>query len=248
MVYIDKIPIADHGFYLNLDKDIDRKKFFEAQLNTYNITGVHRYPGINRNGRSGSRDSHIKMLESIVENRYEYTFIFEDDAKITSNFNTDYFTDIIFKFKQDKSLDIIWFGSKIESSYFYNETFNLISYRSAALGLLITLEGAKKVLSNTKPVIERQANRVCDLIISDADTVYNASIYRNRSTLAKVANASSLECIKQMYTRQVFGDKALLCEEESFRSNNSNRVLNGDRRLCINYIKGWDVKFKKVRQ
>jgi GR25 family glycosyltransferase involved in LPS biosynthesis len=71
----------DHIFYINLDKRVDRKELFEAELAKYGLI-AERFPGIyypQPRGIVGCGKSHLQILELAKLRKYKNVLIFEDD-------------------------------------------------------------------------------------------------------------------------------------------------------------------------
>ena len=75
----------DHIFYINLDKRVDRKELFEAELVKYELT-AERFTGIYYPppmGIVGCGKSHLQVLEIAKLRKYKNVLIFEDDFYFT---------------------------------------------------------------------------------------------------------------------------------------------------------------------
>lgn len=75
----------DHIFFINLDKRVDRKELFEAQLIEYGLT-AERFAGIYYPyplGFVGCGKSHLQVLELAKSRKYKNVLIFEDDFHFT---------------------------------------------------------------------------------------------------------------------------------------------------------------------
>ena len=75
----------DHIFYINLDKRVDRKELFEAELIKYELTaerftGIYYPPPL---GTVGCGKSHLQVLELAKLRKYKNVLIFEDDFYFT---------------------------------------------------------------------------------------------------------------------------------------------------------------------
>ena len=77
----------DHIFYINLDKRVDRKELFEAELIKYELT-AERFPGIYYpppRGIVGCGKSHLQVLELAKLRKYKNVLICEDDFYFTES-------------------------------------------------------------------------------------------------------------------------------------------------------------------
>jgi glycosyl transferase family 25 len=75
----------DHIFYINLDKRVDRKELFEAELVKYGLT-AERFTAIYYPppmGTVGCGKSHLQVLELAKLRKYKNVLIFEDDFYFT---------------------------------------------------------------------------------------------------------------------------------------------------------------------
>lgn len=75
----------DHIFYINLDKRVDRKELFEAELVKYELT-AERFAGIYYPmpmSIVGCGKSHLQVLELAKLRKYKNVLIFEDDFYFT---------------------------------------------------------------------------------------------------------------------------------------------------------------------
>jgi GR25 family glycosyltransferase involved in LPS biosynthesis len=75
----------DHIFFINLDKRVDRKELFEAELAKYELT-AERFAGIYYPppmGIVGCGKSHLQVLELAKLRKYKNVLICEDDFYFT---------------------------------------------------------------------------------------------------------------------------------------------------------------------
>ena len=75
----------DHIFYINLDKRVDRKELFEAELVKYGLT-AERFTAIYYPppmGIVGCGKSHLQVLELAKLRKYKNVLIFEEDFYFT---------------------------------------------------------------------------------------------------------------------------------------------------------------------
>jgi hypothetical protein len=91
MVKINGQKLADLGFYINLDKRVDRKEQILKNLENFNITGVERYsarcegdsPNINL------INSTIDIYKKFLESDAETLLVLEDDCNFLEPLNRD---------------------------------------------------------------------------------------------------------------------------------------------------------------
>ena len=84
-----------HAFYINLDHRTDRKAPVTGQLTNLGLQGFERFNAIKmENGAVGCSMSHLKILQSAVQNNWDHVLIVEDDitfldpALFKANFET----------------------------------------------------------------------------------------------------------------------------------------------------------------
>lgn len=70
----------NHAFYINLDHRTDRKEHVTNQLTNLGLQGFERFNAIKmENGAVGCSMSHLKILQSAVQNNWDHVLIVEDD-------------------------------------------------------------------------------------------------------------------------------------------------------------------------
>ena len=75
--------IAERGYYINLDKSIDRKLRVEEQIEKYKITGLERFAALTDPWHQYScTKSHLAILQKCFDENIETVMIFEDDFQI----------------------------------------------------------------------------------------------------------------------------------------------------------------------
>jgi glycosyl transferase family 25 len=84
-----------NAFYINLDHRTDRKEHVTGQLTNLGLQGFERFNAIKmENGAVGCSMSHLKILQSAVQNNWDHVLIVEDDitfldpALFKANFET----------------------------------------------------------------------------------------------------------------------------------------------------------------
>lgn len=68
-----------HAFYINLESRPDRKQHVENQLNSIGINATRFNACKTQNGAIGCSISHIKCLQTAIENHWDHILICEDD-------------------------------------------------------------------------------------------------------------------------------------------------------------------------
>lgn len=76
---MNNIKDIKHAFYINLEHRTDRKEYVENQLNTIGIK-AERFNAIKlENGAIGCSLSHLKCLQTALDNDWDHVLICEDD-------------------------------------------------------------------------------------------------------------------------------------------------------------------------
>ena len=70
----------NHAFYINLEHRTDRKEHVTKQLTNLGLQGFERFNAIKmENGALGCSMSHLKILQTAVQNNWDHVLIVEDD-------------------------------------------------------------------------------------------------------------------------------------------------------------------------
>jgi glycosyl transferase family 25 len=79
MTLIKNLEDIKHAYYINLDHRIDRKEHVTQQLETMGIT-ANRFNAIKmEDGAIGCSLSHLKILQTALDNKFDHVLILEDD-------------------------------------------------------------------------------------------------------------------------------------------------------------------------
>jgi hypothetical protein len=102
--------LADIGRYINLNKRLDRKKYFKNQLLHAGITGVTRKSAneSQHGGVSGLIETTFDLYKEFLETEKDTMVVFEDDCKFLNTFkesSKQICTDIL-----STEWDIFWLG------------------------------------------------------------------------------------------------------------------------------------------
>ena len=97
-------------------------------------------------GGLGCAISHKKILDLIIENNYEDTLILEDDIEIVDNFDTLF---SLIEIPSDYDMFFIGYHSAPNSQN-YNSKINKCHRIYGLFGLIISLQGAKKLVNEIK--------------------------------------------------------------------------------------------------
>ncbi len=82
--FVDGVPIADGGFYINLDDRTDRRDRCLRQFEKYRMGGFIRFPGIRCGEYAGCGLAHREIIRHASENGLESVVILEDDFHIAA--------------------------------------------------------------------------------------------------------------------------------------------------------------------
>ena len=97
-------------------------------------------------GGVGCAISHKKILDIIIENKYEDTLILEDDIEIVDNFDT-----LFENIELPNDYDMFYLGyHSAPNSQDYNKNINKCHRIYGTFGIIISLEGAKKLVNELK--------------------------------------------------------------------------------------------------
>lgn len=112
MVTCNNIKIADIGYYINLDKRIDRKEKIESQFKELCITGIDRFSAydVYNSGPMNCKKSHYLLYEEFLKTGYETLLVLEDDCLFLDYFKQNY--ESIFKEINNTKWDLFWLGCR----------------------------------------------------------------------------------------------------------------------------------------
>jgi GR25 family glycosyltransferase involved in LPS biosynthesis len=116
---IDGNVFADKGFYINLERSVERKENVDNLINEFNIEGLLRFEALTDDMiQFACTKSHLQVFRTCLENDIESVFIAEDDFNIDNilyqpNSEPVYFREKIKLIKQDLDnleWDVFLFG------------------------------------------------------------------------------------------------------------------------------------------
>lgn len=112
MIKINDVKIADIGFYINLDKRVDRKEKIESQLKDFNITGVERFSAVDTldSGPLNCKQSHYRLYEEFLKTDSQVLLVLEDDCLFLDPLKTEYEEIINDIYSTD--WDLYWLGCR----------------------------------------------------------------------------------------------------------------------------------------
>lgn len=176
MIKIKETKIADIGFYINLDKRIDRKKNIENQFVNFQITGVDRISAFNNydSGPLNCKKSHYKAYEKFLKTNMETLLVLEDDCLFLNNlFNkhTQIFEDIY-----NTDWDLFWLGcrNRLSPKLFKNNCYQVASV-SHAQSYIIKRNLCEKIL-NLYPIEKHTSTAIDELLCL---SVYGEDVVSN---------------------------------------------------------------------
>lgn len=161
--------------YKNL---IDKKSW--KQLEKTNRIKQRNYHHNLTNGAVGCFLSHIGILKKIIENKQPYSLILEDDCECKIENIDEYLNYIMFHLPKDCDvlfLDYLTIRYTPENSDIVNQEFirprNRYNFKLYLTNcLLITYEGAKKILDNYKNIKIQYDSFLCKLFRDDKINIY----------------------------------------------------------------------------
>jgi GR25 family glycosyltransferase involved in LPS biosynthesis len=149
MVLFNNKKIADVGYYINLDKRVDRKKIIEGQFKSFNIEGVQRYSAVSdsQSNPLNCKKSHYNLFEMFVSSNNETMLVLEDDCKFLDFLKNE--SDEIFDNILKTEWDLFWLGcrNRKEVKKHKNNCY-FVSSVSHSQSYLITKKFAKHILEN----------------------------------------------------------------------------------------------------
>ena len=145
-----------NGFYINLDKRVDRREHFENISPVFK--NIQRFSAIEYSpGYIGCAMSHIAVLKQGLNIEGEYVFIFEDDFMIL---NMDNFTNFL---NDIKYIDIEWDiivltprGNTVDKSS--NSKFKRIIDNQTATGYIIKKKFIPILIQNLEESLQNLLN------------------------------------------------------------------------------------------
>ena len=88
---IDGIELADKGFYINLEKSVERKDNIGKQIKKFKIKGLNRFNALTDDlVQYSCTKSHLAVFEKASKDNLEIIFVAEDDMNIDEICYTPY--------------------------------------------------------------------------------------------------------------------------------------------------------------
>jgi len=140
-----------NAFYINLDHRTDRKEHVTNQLTNLGLQGFERFNAIKmENGAVGCSMSHLKILQSAVQNNWDHVLIVEDDitfldpALFKANFET-------FLQRNGNNWDVILFaGNNMPPYDAIDDVCIKVKRCQTTTGYLVNGHYIKKLMENVK--------------------------------------------------------------------------------------------------
>jgi glycosyl transferase family 25 len=140
-----------NAFYINLDHRTDRKEHVTGQLTNLGLQGFERFNAIKmENGAVGCSMSHLKILQTAVQNNWDHVLIVEDDitfldlALFKANFET-------FLQRNGNNWDVILFaGNNMPPYDTIDDVCIKVKRCQTTTGYLVNGHYIKKLMENVK--------------------------------------------------------------------------------------------------
>jgi GR25 family glycosyltransferase involved in LPS biosynthesis len=180
MVKIDNTRIADIGFYINLDKRVDRNDRMLSQFSQHNITGVERHSANSStdSGHINCKKSHYELYERFLNTSHDYLLVLEDDCLFLPPLFES--TEKIFKDIYSVEWDMFWLGCRNRRwpIPYKNNCFRTVS-PAHTQSYIITRKLCKKLITDYPP--DTYTNLVIDellcLLMYGDDVTYDPNKY-----------------------------------------------------------------------
>jgi GR25 family glycosyltransferase involved in LPS biosynthesis len=156
---INGVKLADIGYYINLDKSVDRNENIKKQILEFNIENLHRFSALTDDLiQSSATKSHKKIFELCKEQNIETVLILEDDFQLYQNVyvgdNTcskplvEYLGEIIQEIN-NLDWDVIMFGfNGRKPAIPISNHFSIVFKSTGAWGYIIKKRAYEYVLNN----------------------------------------------------------------------------------------------------
>lgn len=138
-----------HAFYINLESRLDRKQHVEDQLNSIGINGTRFNACKMTNGAIGCSISHIKCLQTAIENQWDHVLICEDDIT--------FLKPLLFKTQLNKFLErndewdvILLAGNNMPPYKPVDDTCVQVSTCQTTTGYIVNGHYMERLLNNLK--------------------------------------------------------------------------------------------------
>lgn len=157
---IDGVALADKGFYINLEKSVERKDNIGKQIKKFNIKGLNRFNALTDDlVQYSCTKSHLAVFEKASKDNLDIIFVAEDDMNIDEICYTPYveeqisFKDVLLKVYNDlqnNDWDILLFGCNPKVQLIPITDNLAINYKSTgAWAYLIKKNAYEYILNNS---------------------------------------------------------------------------------------------------
>jgi len=148
---VTSVEDIKNAFYINLDHRTDRKEHVTGQLTNLGLQGFERFNAIKmENGAVGCSMSHLKILQTAVQNHWDHVLIVEDDitfldpALFKANFET-------FLQRNGNNWDVILFaGNNMPPYDTIDDVCIKVKRCQTTTGYLVNGHYIKKLMENVK--------------------------------------------------------------------------------------------------
>jgi GR25 family glycosyltransferase involved in LPS biosynthesis len=149
MITINGYKFADIGYYINLDRRIDRKDNIEKQFNTYNIHGVERHSANTETNSTplNCKISHYELYRKFLSSDSDSLLVLEDDCLFLPYIFNE--TKEIYNNLIDTEFDIFWLGCKNRRTpRLYKNKLYQVQSVSHAQSYIIKRKFCKHIIDN----------------------------------------------------------------------------------------------------
>jgi len=148
---VTSLEDINHAFYINLDHRTDRKEHVTGQLTNLGLQGFERFNAIKmENGAVGCSMSHLKILQTAVQNNWDHVLIVEDDITFLDQalFKTNFET---FLQRNGNNWDVILFaGNNMPPYDTIDDVCIKVKRCQTTTGYLVNGHYIKKLMENVK--------------------------------------------------------------------------------------------------
>ena len=131
------MQLAGRSIYINLERRKDRRAEFEAECIKMDLSGVERFPAIQRHpGIIGCGLSHLAALRLAQERQWPYVCIFEDDFEFLVS-RVDLDAQLNRLFQSGQPWDVVMLGYHINASRPHSDHLVKVLDAQTASGYLV---------------------------------------------------------------------------------------------------------------
>lgn len=180
MVLLKEKKLADLGYYINLERRVDRKEAIEGQFTKLNLTGVERFNAITKfqSPQLNCHKSHYTIYENFLKTNKEVLLVLEDDCL---------FLDVLYN-ESDKIIediysvdwDIFWLGCKNRRPPIENRNNTYYTTSTSATQSYLIKRNFCEYILETYPIEDVKNTSIDELLclsIYGLDVVKNPNKY-----------------------------------------------------------------------